>query len=345
LVLQKQNKPKGDHAMSYIHLTRIERGQIDALRGEEKSVSYIAKQLGRAASTIWRELRRNGTPKRYDAQRAQEQYHQRRLECRPLKRLSYRPLWCYLIENIIRGWTPEEVAQRLPLDFPEDRRMRISHEAIYQAIYKDKHLHFLIKELPQARPKRRKRGQGKTRRGPIIENRVGIEQRPAHIDERNEIGHWEGDTIVGKAHDGFIVTLVERSARLLHAIKVSSKNAAAVARAIIEALLDRPISWVKTITLDNGTEFAHHQQLTKELGLDVYFADPYAAYQRGTNENTNGLIRRYLPKGTSFRNLTQKKLDHIVEELNNRPRKCLGYRTPNEVFHLQQENLLVALSP
>jgi len=341
---EAKNNRKETDAMSYTHLTPTERGQVQALRKEGRGLRYIADRLKRASSTISRELQRNSTSKGYIAQRAQQNYHERREECRPAKKLEYGPLRRYLIDKITDGWTPEEVAGKLPLAYPNDLRMRISHEAIYQAIYGDRRLHFLIKELPQARPKRRKRGQGKSRRGPTIPNRVGIEQRPEHIENREEPGHWEGDTLVGKKQDGFVVTLVERSARLLHAIKVNSKHAAEVASAIIAALLDRPISWVRSITFDNGTEFAMHERITKELGANIYFADPYAAYQRGTNENTNGLIRRYLPKGTSFKELTQYKLNQIVEDLNNRPRKCLGYRTPNEVFQEQRKKHLVALS-
>jgi len=327
------------------HLTPFERGEIQAYVEQGMTRAAIAQKLGRAPSTIGRELTRNSTRKGYCAHRAQTQYSKRRERCRPRRKLDYAPLRDYVTKNIRdEEWTPEEVAGRLPLDYPDDCTMRISHEAIYQGIYGRSSLRFLIALLPQARPKRRKRGQGKTRRGPSIPNRVGIEERPPEVEERDEPGHWEGDTIVGSKQEGFIVTLVERSARVLHAVKTETKKAKEVAQAIINALLDRPISWVKTITLDNGTEFAKHEQVTEELGAKVYFADPYAAYQRGTNENTNGLIRRYLPKGKSFKDLTQKQLDFIVEQINNRPRKCLGYRTPNEVFRKQRKEFILALS-
>jgi len=330
--------------MSYTHLTPTERGQVQAFCQEKKSLSYIAEKLGRHKSTLSRELRRNATPRGYDAKRAQQQYRKRREECRPAKRIEHRQLWRYVIDKITDGWTPEVVAGRLPLEYPDDLRMRISHEAIYQAIYGDRRLHFLIKALPQARPKRRKRGQGKTRRGPTIPNRVGIEQRPEVVNERARYGDWEGDTVFGAKQQGFLVTLVERKARLLQSQKVQTKQANEVAQAVIDALEDLPISWVKTITFDNGTEFASHEDMAKVLPADIYFAAPYSSYQRGTNENTNGLIRRYLPKGTSFRDLSQHQLDQIVEELNNRPRKILGYRTPNEVFQEQRKIHRVALT-
>lgn len=329
--------------MPYSHLTPVERGQIQALHQENRSLGYIADSLGRNKSTISRELKRNATARGYDAGRAQDQYHRRREPCRPPKRLDYRPLWTYLIAQISLGWTPEQMAGRLPADYPYDPRMRISHEAIYQAIYTDRRLRFLIKYLPQARPKRRKRGQGKSRRGPTIPNRVGIEARPNVVEERSRYGDWEGDLVLGAKQDGAILTLVDRKSRKLHARKTETKQAGEVAQAVIDALEDSPISWVKTITFDNGAEFTRHEEMAKALSVDIYFAAPYSSYQRGTNENTNGLIRRYLPKGTPFRDLTQQHLDRIVEELNNRPRKILGYRTPNEVFQEQREEHRVAL--
>jgi transposase, IS30 family len=329
---------------SYTHLTPTERGQIQAFLEQGIGRQSIARRLGRNPSSICRELKRNGgNPERYQAERAQNRYHEVRKDCVPTKRLDYEALRRYVIDKIVDGWTPETVAGRLPIDHPDDFRMRISHEALYQAIYADETLRFLIKYLPQARPKRRKRGQGKTRRGPSIPNRVGIEHRPEVVQERSRHGDWEGDLVVGANQDGFLVTLVERRSRMLQSRKVQTKQAAVVAQAVVEALLDWPSSWVKTTTFDNGTEFADHETMAQDLQMDVYFAAPYASYQRGTNENTNGLIRRYLPKGTPFCDVSQERVDQIVEDLNNRPRKCLGYRTPNEVFQKQRRDHLLAL--
>ena len=330
--------------MSYTDLTPTERGQVQALSQEGKSLGHVAHSLGRATSTISRELRRNAAGRRYDAQRAQQHYHQRRAPCRPRRRLDYLPLWNDLIEKMVLGWTPEEVAGRLPMEYPEDLGMRISHEAIYQAIYNDQRLHFLIKSLAQARPKRRKRGQGKTRRGPSIPNRVGIEQRPQVVEERARYGDWEGDTLAGARQEGFLTTLVERKSRRLQSRKVETKQAGEVAQAVIDALEDLPISWVKTITFDNGTEFAQHENMAQVLPVSIYFATPYSSYQRGTSENTNGLIRRYLPKGVRFRDLSQDRVDYIVDQLNNRPRKTPGYYTPHEVFEQQRREHRLALS-
>jgi len=304
----------------------------------------MAEKMGRSPATIGRELARNSSARGYEADTAQRRYEERRRACRPGRKMGRQPLGDYVVKNIRdEEWTPEQVAGRLPLDYPDDPTMRISHETIYQEIYRRHDLHYLVTCLPQSRPKRRKRGQGKTRRGPSIPNRISIKQRPAQVEERQEAGHWEGDTIVGKNQDGYIITLVERVSRMLHAVKIHTKNAGPVARAIIEQLLDRPVSWIKTITFDNGTEFAAHELISQELPLDVYFADPYSSYQRGTNENTNGLIRRYLPKGRSFKELTQCRLDAIVNQLNNRPRKCLRFKTPNEVFNEHRQQRLFAL--
>ena len=329
--------------MSYTHLTPSERGQLHALYREGKSQTYMADCLGRHRSTISRELRRNGRGNRYNAPRAQRQYHQRREWCRPAQKQTHRMLWRYVIDKLIEGWPPEAIAGRLPLEFLDDATMRISYETIYRTLYSDKRCHYLIKYLPQARPKRRKRGQGKTSRGPSIPNRVGIEQRPAIVEERSRFGDWEGDTIVGAGQQGYLVTLVDRTSRLLVCRKVDTKHADLVAQTVIHALEEMPISWVKTITFDNGSEFAGHEKMAEALPTSIYFAAPYSSYQRGTNENTNGLIRRYLPKGTPFGGLTDQQVRQIEEDLNNRPRKILGYQTPYEVFLKQREEHRVAL--
>jgi transposase, IS30 family len=330
--------------MSNNHLTPFERGAIQLGLEKDMKPSEIAAQLERPPSTVTREIARNKGRNGYNAAMAQKKYDKRRKECRPKTKMDDPRIRAYVVEGLRDfDWTPEIVSMRIKQDFPDDPHMRISHECIYQAIYREDSLRFLVECLAQQRPKRRKKGQGKWRRGPSIPNRVGIEHRPAHIETRVEQGHWEGDTIVGAGHSGFIVTLVERTSRLLHAIWVHTKNAQTVAQAIIGSLEDRPISWVRSCTFDNGTEFAAHEKIQQALGIKTYFAQPYCSWQRGTNENTNGLIRRYLPKRKSFADVTQRQVDYIVNQLNNRPRKCLGYRTPNEVFQLQRENHLFAL--
>lgn len=331
--------------MSYTHLTPCCRGRIQALFQEGKSVNAIAAALGRHRTTIRRELNRNGHARGYEAACAQRRYEERRKPCRPTRKLAYAPLRALVFEQIPAGLTPEQVAGRLPLDYPEDPRMRISHEALYQALYTDERMRCLIPHLPQGRPKRRKRGQGKTRRGPAIPNRVGIERRPNAVNERTRFGDWEGDTVVGAHHKGFLTTLVERRSLLLRVRKTDTKEAPEVARAVVEALEDTAASWVKTITFDNGTEFARHEDIAAELPVDIYFAAPYSSYQRGTNENTNGLLRRYFPKGTDLRKVPPERVAQAEHELNNRPRKKLGYRTPNEVYQEELQRNRRALRP
>jgi len=331
--------------MSYVHCTLVERGKLEVLLSQGMSYAGIARLLGRHPSTVSREVRRNGSPSGYRAERAQKRCRARRKPCRPKAKLEHAPLREYVAEKIAEAdWSPELVAGRLARDYPDRPEMQVCHETIYRAIYTTCHyLSYLRAFLAQARPKRRRRGQGKKRRASLIPNRVGIAERPAVVDQRTEIGHWEGDLVVGKGQDGFILTLVERVSRLLHAVKLQTRRAGEVSEAAVETLLDRPISWLKTITFDNGSEFAYHGAIAEQLQVAVYFADPYAAYQRGANEQVNGIIRRYLPKGAPFKALTQLRLDQIVDRINNRPRKCLAYRTPNEVFQQQRQDHLRAL--
>ena len=330
--------------MSYTHLTAFERGQVQALLQEGKGVRAISRVLKRAPSCISRELRRNRVGGVYSAERAQQRYRARRRECRPGRKLDHRPLWTYVVQTLALCWSPEQVAGRLRLDHPNDPKMRISHEALYKALYTDERLAPMVSYLRQSRPKRRKRGQGKTQRC-LIPHRTSIHERPLEVQERSRFGDWEGDLLLGKSQQGAVVSLVARNSLMLLARKVQTKQSEEVITAVVAALEDLPASWARTITFDNGTEFYHHQRITDELGMTIFFADPYAAYQRGVNENTNGLLRQYLPKGISFENLSQRQLDTIVHELNHRPRRTLGYRTPHEVFEANRKNAPVALSP
>jgi transposase, IS30 family len=332
--------------MPYTHLTPFERGQIEALRNEGRSLTEIGRRLGRHRTTIGREIARNRSSAGYKAHTAQKQYRARRKNCRPRRRLDYAPLR-ELIEQCIalKRWSPELAAAYVKRLYPNDMRVWVCHETIYRAIYENgNYLDYLRECLPQARRTRRARGQGKKRRCPAIPHRTPISQRDAIVEERGQIGHWEGDLVVGKNQDGFILTLVERCSRLLVAVALRTRRAHEACQAVIEALLDFPISWVRSITFDNGSEFADHQRIAAQLGVNVYFADPYSSYQRGSNEQVNGLLRRYLPKGTSFKSLIQEHLQTIVDETNNRPRKCLDYRTPIEVFQLQRQALIRALT-
>jgi IS30 family transposase len=321
--------------MPYRHLTPMERGQIEVLFHQGESRAAIARRLGRHRSSIGRELSRNAVPqKTYGGEQAQQRYHEVRRECVRTKRLDYLPLRKYLFEEGSRAWSPEQVAGRLRVDYPYDGRMHVSPETIYRALYRDETLaRVLIPQLRQGRKARRKKGMGKRSRNPFaIPNRVSIEQRPEEVQRRERYGDWEGDTVIGSTHQSVIATLVERKSLFLCAARVDSKHAEEVALAVTQALSSVPPHCLKTMTFDNGTEFARHEKITQALGPEIYFAHPYTSTERARNENTNGLLRQYLPKGTSFENLTQPQLDAIVHELNDRPRKSLGFRTPNELF-------------
>lgn len=328
--------------MPYRHFTPFERGQMQVFLKQGISLRAIGRELGRNVSSVWREFNRNGgVAERYDAERAQKRYHRVRKNCVRTRSLDYPPLRRYVLDKIFENWSPEQVSGRLWLDFEGIQRMRISHEAIYRSLYSDERLgKILIPSLRQRRPRRRKRAERRATK-PFIPNRVSIDERPPQVDALERYGDWEGDTIIGKNHEGAIVTLVERKSMLLLAAHVPSKHAKGVAEAIIEVLRKMPRDWVRTITFDNGSEFARHQDITKQTKAQIYFAHPYASYERGKNENTNGLLRQYYPKKTSFVGLDPDKLRRIVHEINNRPRKNLGYRTPLEVFNEHS----VALEP
>jgi transposase, IS30 family len=320
--------------MPYHHFTPIERGQIHALLDRGESRAAIARTLGRHRCSIGRELaRNNATKKDYCPQRAEKRYQDVRKQCVRTKRLDYLPLRQYLFLQGSRAWSPEQVAGRLRIDYPLDGRMHVSPETIYRALYADEKLgRVLIPQLRQARKTRRKKGMGKNSRNPIP-NRVSIEHRPEEVQKRERYGDWEGDTIVGSNQRGVIATLVERKSLFLAAAHIDSKHADKVAQAITGALSNWPPQCLKTITFDNGTEFARHETISSALGTQIYFAHPYSSNERARNENTNGLLRQYVPKGTNFETISQQQLDTIVYELNDRPRKSLGYRTPRELFH------------
>ena len=320
--------------MPYTHLTPFERGHIASLRQAEWSARRIAHDLGRSPSTISRELKRGSNRRgRYQALNAQQAYQVRRTRCVKPRKLEQHPrLQAYICEKIREQWSPDEIARTLRHDFPRDRSMRVSHETIYTFVYADKHQNgTLYTHLRQAHRKRRRRRNTYSKRG-LFPGRVGIEQRPKIVDARRRTGDWEGDLVHGRQGAPAILTLVERKHGYLLAYKVDNKRAYTIGRAFLKAFRVIPDKFIKTITLDNGNEFAGFKTIEKDLQTNIYFADPYAAWQRGTNENTNGLLRQYIPKKADLHALTQRELNIIVEKLNNRPRKRLNYRTPAQLF-------------
>ena len=320
--------------MSYVQLTLEERYVIAHLKMFKLSLREIARRLGRHHSTISREIKRNGPAIAhwvywYDV--AHPRAMQRKTRARHHRRRANRALYEYVAQRLQAGWSPECIAGRLELDHPGEHAMRVSTEAIYRWIFHDaKAGGQLYRFLCLGHRRRRKQRRYGSLRG-LIPGRVSISQRPNVVDTRRRFGDWEGDTVYGRRTRICLLTQVERKSRYLLAGKVEDRRAATVAQRKIEQFSRVPRAWRQTLTLDNGKEFAAFKQVEHSTGLRVYFADPYSAWQRGTNENTNGLLRRYFPKGTDFSTVSDDDLAFVVHALNNRPRKCLGYRTPFEV--------------
>lgn len=323
--------------MSYTHFTEKERYVISHLKSAKFSIREIARRLGRHHTSISREIKRNG-PKYTDYAPywyyvAQPVADNRRHKARSHRRQNHQPLVNYVMEKLRLDWPPEVIAAKLQLDFPDDKRMRISHETIYRWIYLDaSQAGNLYSHLRRRHKKRRRQTQyGSGRR--FIPGRVSISERPTIVETRERYGDWEGDSMEGAKGTGGLATHVDRKSRYLLAAKLSDKKAITMTEASIKSFNRLPKAFRQTLTVDNGKEFSKFKELEKGTGLTVYFADPYAAWQRGTNENTNGILRFYFPKGIDFQNISIKELENVVRKINNRPRKCLNYQTPHEIFY------------
>lgn len=321
-------------------LSLKERVQIETLLNEKKTKAYIAKYLNRARSTISREINKWVQDKthKYNADLAHWCAKDDYLNKRNLDKIStYKSLRYYVFKGLLNQWTPEQIAGRLKQQYPNDPIMSISHESIYRYIYTQPQARLnkkLIKLLVRKKTRRYK-AKKKRRNGSKISNQVSIDNRPEHIDLRQEIGHWEGDLIIGKNHKSAIGTIVERKSRYTLIVKLKAKNATEVAKMFSKKLNQLNPIFKKSMTYDNGIEMARHEIITKKTGMKIYFAHPYSSWERGTNENTNGLIRRYLPKGTDFTKISEKTLYNIQHKLNNRPRKIIAYKTPNEILNFE----------
>ena len=321
--------------MPYTHFTENERYVISHLSCAGFSLREIARRIKRHHTSVSRELKRNG-PK-YDCtiywyDWTHPKALKRRHKARHNRRRSNRRLVGYVKRKLRDDWSPEIIGEKLKIDYPNDDKMRVSHETIYRWIYLDAQEHGkLYRHLRRKRKKRRKQGRyGSGRR--FIPGRISISERPAIVERRGRFGDWEGDTVEGKKSTGYMATHVERKSRYLIAAKLPNKKAETLTLKSTKAFWRIPKKMRKTLTVDNGKEFARFKELENKTGLTVYFADPYSAWQRGTNENTNGLLRQYFPKGTDFTKVTDKDLAIAVKKLNHRPRKCLYYRSPIEAF-------------
>ena len=315
--------------MTYTQLTREQRYQIYILSKAGHLQNFIARELGVHPSTISRELERGRGRRGYRPKQADELAAGRKQK-RYRARISA-VTWA-LIESLVRqDWSPEQVSGWLA----KEQQSSVSHERIYQYIYADKAMGGTLFQHLRCRKKRRKRYGSYDRRGQMPNCR-SIEERPKIVDQRKRIGDWEADTIIGQNHQQAILSLVERKSKLCLLKKVERNTAEAVGRAI-EELLRPVVGRVYTITSDNGREFANHQSIEKSLKAAFYFAHPFAAWERGTNENTNGLVRQYFPKGSDFSKITDSDIQWVTARLNNRPRKRLNYRTPQRVFFKEQK--------
>ena len=313
--------------MTYKHLTREERYQIHSLKRQGVSLGCIAAELDRHRSTISRELRRNSAVTGYKPAHAHDRALARQSGRRNARHFSAEQ--CTHVEGLLRlCLSPQQVSGRLRVE----KTMCISTESIYQRAYRDKAQGGNLVSYLRCQKARRKRyASGQERRGTLA-NRTCIEQRPAIVAQKRRIGDWEGDTVIGKDHRGVLLTLVERKSRYTLACQLGSRHSAGVTEALIGLL--RPHKGnCHTLTFDNGKEFSEHAFIAQCLRAKVYFAHPYCSWERGLNENHNGLLRQYFPKKTNFLKISQKQVQDAVYMLNHRPRKCLGYLTPHEVFY------------
>jgi len=313
---------------SYNQLTLEKREQLYELSRHDLSVDAIASLLNCHRSTIYRELQRNKSKVGYLPDRAQKLSLDRRRKTLKIERNS--ALKSDIIEKLHSGWSPEIISGYLK---KEKGITVVSHETIYAYIYSESGLKKeLYLSLKKQRKKRCSRSLSRKIKRICIPNRVSIHERPAEINERNSFGHWEGDLMLFSNQSANLITLRERKSRFLIAIKNPNKQSEVTAENIASRFRGRKKILIETLTFDNGGEFAKHETIAKRLKIDTFFCDPYASYQKGSVENGNGVLRYDLPRSTDINSLTQKQVDEIVNRINNRPMKCLGFCTPAEVF-------------
>ena len=314
--------------MRYTHLTQHERYQIHILSKAGHNLSEIACMLERSKSTISRELKRNCGQRGYRPKQAQE-LSLARMRARDNGRRVSAETWAFADAKLDLRWSPEQIHGYLKVNGMPS----VSHESIYRRIYADKRAGGRLHTSLRCQKQRKKRYGNRERRG-TIPNQVSIELRPAIVDSRTRFGDWEGDLVIGAGQQQALVTLNERQSRYTLIGKVVRKTAQTVSDTMI-SLLTPFSSWVHTLTTDNGKEFSHHERIAKSLDTEFYFAHPYCSWERGANENMNGLIRQFFPKKMTFDHITDSDIEAAVHNLNHRPRKCLGFKTPHEVFMKQ----------
>lgn len=320
----------------YSHLTYEQRCQIYALKQRNFSQDDIADDIGVRQSTISRELARNTGKRGYRFKQANDFAKERSIAQKSKKRVMTKVLVTKIEDALVqKQWSPQQISGRLEL---EDGT-KVSHEIIYQHIWRDKKMGGMLhKQLRQQGKKRNKRSGKNAGRG-LIPARIDIALRPKIVDEKSRVGDWELDSIIGAKHQGAITSMVERKTKLTRLVLLKGPTSDATSEAIIKRL--EPLkTQVLTLTSDNGKEFAGHQKISQSLDSAFYFCTPYHSWERGLNENTNGLVRQYFPKGLDFATISNDNVQYVEDLLNNRPRKTLNYQTPNEVFAMLTANNL-----
>lgn len=330
----------------YTHLSAEDRETLSLGLAQGASLRMLARILGRSPSTVSREVARNVTRGRpYRACTAHTLATGRAGQPRRPRKLLDPWLWQYVRTHLGQGCSPEQIAGRLRRAYPDDMGKHLSTETIYAALYvlpRGALRSELLAALRQARKTRRPRARGMDRRGQIL-NMTPIAARPADVATRTVPGHWEGDLLKGARNGSAVGTLVERTTRLVLLARMEGTDARSAQQGFTKKLRHVPTLLRKTLTYDRGKEMAEHMRLAERLAIRIFFADPHCPWQRGTNENANGLLRQYLPKGTDLSGYTQRELNAIAHRLNTRPRKCLNFATPLEVYAQLRHDSPVAL--
>ncbi len=325
----------------YRRLDLAEREEISRSLAAGHGIRAIASDLNRSPSTISREINRAGM-NRYSYRAARSQRRARRNAAKrrsgKLKLTANPELWAYVCEKLLIRWSPGQIASRIRKDYPDNELMRISSESIYcylQVLPKGELKNELLRALRQGRKRRRKKGQAAAEVRREMEAMVGIDERPPEVATRRTPGHWEGDLLIGKNRQSALGSLVERKTRFLLLVPLKTRRAEEVRKAFGRAIKKYPAGLKRTLTYDQGREMAEHLKFTRQTKMQVYFAHPASPWERGTNENTNGLVRQYFPKGTDFSKVTASEIRKAQDQINGRPRRCLDYATPAEVFQQQ----------
>ncbi len=315
------------------YLTFDDRKVIEKLLNKKLSYRSIGKAIGRSHTTVSDEIRLNSGQLGYSAERAQCYHEQRQMNKGNRKKLeTNEKLREYVIEKLKKDWSPEEISGRLK-KYPDEDIGYICHETIYEYIYSIEGIRLKLYLLLRRYKPKRTKWHSRNKRRINIPERTSIHERPDEINERTEIGHWETDSMIFSQQKGVLSVQVERKTKLTRLHKCADKTAAETLEAIIKTIDSVPLKYVLSITYDNGSENVKHIDLREEFGLETYFCDPYCSWQKGLVENTNMFIRQYLPKNAPIDSITDEQIYEIQEKLNNRPRKCLKYMTPNEYFN------------